>query len=71
MGTTCAPDSLLALSKLQSLEIDVQRQQGAEYLISHLTRLSSLRRLAIQDYTSPPTNLKHSLTPEGWQQVCR
>ena len=47
MLMTCAPDSLLALSKLQSLEIDVQWQQGAEYLISHLNQLPSLRRLAI------------------------
>ena len=41
-----ASDGLLALSKLQSLEIN-PRWQGAGLLISHLTLLPSLRRLTI------------------------
>ena len=68
MLTTCPPDSLLALSKLQSLEINVQCQQGAKYLISHLNKLPSLRRLAIRDCKS---TMKFFLTSEAFHQVCR
>ena len=66
MLPTCALESLLALSKLQSLEIDAHWDRGAKHLISHLNKLPSLRRLAIRDSTG-----ELSLTSEGLRQVCR
>ena len=66
---TCAPDSLLALSKLQSLEIALQWQQEPNNLISVLNKLPSLRRLAIGDNMSAYGDA--SLTREGLQQVFR
>ena len=65
--TPCSPDSLLALSKLQSLCIDARWQQGAAHLIGHLPQLPALRRLTVPCSSS----YRSCLETEAWHQVCR
>ena len=69
---TFAPDSLPALSKLQSLKINPY-WQGARPLLSHLTQLPSLRTLAMPRFLRKPSryDAKYSLGTDSLRQICR
>ena len=69
---TFTPDSLPALSKLQSLEIN-PLWQGARPLLSHLTQLPSLRTLAMPKFLCKPSryDAESVLGTDLLHQVCR